>query len=110
MLKAAPCTIKVDGKQVADNQGGKSAEPCKYKLKDLQPAPSPIPRSPRTAAGQVPGSPQWRCCATCPGRSCSTASAATGLEEALVSGMGTVWRAEDLIVGYDVALKLILAL
>ncbi|MET8747684.1 hypothetical protein [Streptomyces sp. NPDC004728] len=34
MLKAAPCTIKVDGKQVADNQGGKSAEPCKYKLKD----------------------------------------------------------------------------
>ncbi|MFG3532952.1 hypothetical protein ACGF8B_40585 [Streptomyces sp. NPDC047917] len=34
MLKPAPCTIKVDGKSVADNQGGKSAEPCKYKLKD----------------------------------------------------------------------------
>ncbi|MFJ3235990.1 hypothetical protein [Streptomyces sp. NPDC086787] len=34
MLKPAPCTIKVDGKQVADNQGGKSAEPCKYELKD----------------------------------------------------------------------------
>ncbi|MFE9406449.1 hypothetical protein ACFYNY_32610 [Streptomyces sp. NPDC006530] len=34
MLKAAPCTIKVDGKQVADNQGGKSPEPCKYKIKD----------------------------------------------------------------------------
>ncbi|MFJ2899168.1 hypothetical protein ACIO87_30365 [Streptomyces sp. NPDC087218] len=34
MLKPAPCTIKVDGKQVADNQNGKSAEPCEYKLKD----------------------------------------------------------------------------
>ncbi|MFF8732185.1 hypothetical protein ACF073_37820 [Streptomyces sp. NPDC015171] len=34
MLKAAPCTINVDGKQVADNQDGKSAKPCEYKLKD----------------------------------------------------------------------------
>ncbi|MFJ6718719.1 hypothetical protein [Streptomyces sp. NPDC091259] len=34
MLKPAPCTIKVDGKQVADNQDGKTAEPCNYKLKD----------------------------------------------------------------------------
>ncbi|WDM14640.1 hypothetical protein J3S85_25890 [Streptomyces lavenduligriseus] len=34
MLKPAPCTIKVDGKQVADNQNGKSSEPCEYKLKD----------------------------------------------------------------------------
>lgn len=34
MLKPAPCTIEVDGKQVADNQGGKSAEFCKYKIKD----------------------------------------------------------------------------
>ncbi|MGW2670754.1 hypothetical protein ACWC5F_22175 [Streptomyces sp. NPDC001272] len=34
MLAPAPCTIKVDGKQVADNQAGKSAEPCRYKLKD----------------------------------------------------------------------------
>ncbi|MFJ4151891.1 hypothetical protein ACIP10_30560 [Streptomyces galbus] len=34
MLKPAPCTIKVDGKQVADNQDGKSSEPCEYKLKD----------------------------------------------------------------------------
>ncbi|MCX5174187.1 hypothetical protein [Streptomyces virginiae] len=34
MLKPAPCTIKVDGKQVADNQDGKSAKPCEYKLKD----------------------------------------------------------------------------
>ncbi|MFF2195113.1 hypothetical protein [Streptomyces sp. NPDC058157] len=34
MLVPAPCTIKVDGKQVADNQAGKSAEPCKYKLTD----------------------------------------------------------------------------
>ncbi|MFF9024821.1 hypothetical protein [Streptomyces eurythermus] len=33
MLKPAPCTIKVDGKQVADNQDGKSAKPCEYKLK-----------------------------------------------------------------------------
>ncbi|RKT02397.1 hypothetical protein BX286_0298 [Streptomyces sp. 3211.6] len=34
MLVPAPCTIKVDGKQVADNQGGKSAAPCTYKLMD----------------------------------------------------------------------------
>ncbi|MFF9770610.1 hypothetical protein ACF1GT_29185 [Streptomyces sp. NPDC014636] len=34
ILKPAPCTIKVDGKQVADNQNGKSAKPCEYKLKD----------------------------------------------------------------------------
>jgi hypothetical protein len=34
MLKPAPCTIKVDGKQVADNQEGKSPKPCEYKLKD----------------------------------------------------------------------------
>ncbi|MFI9063856.1 hypothetical protein ACIGQE_18495 [Streptomyces sp. NPDC053429] len=34
MLKAAPCTIKVDGKVVADNQDGTSPEPCMYKLKD----------------------------------------------------------------------------
>ncbi|MEU8431576.1 hypothetical protein AB0F18_01465 [Streptomyces sp. NPDC029216] len=34
MFMPAPCTIKVDGKQVADNQDGKSAEPCTYKLKD----------------------------------------------------------------------------
>ncbi len=34
MLKPAPCTIKVDGKQVADNQDRKSAKPCEYKLKD----------------------------------------------------------------------------
>jgi hypothetical protein len=33
MLKPAPCLIKVDGKQVADNQDGKSPEPCEYKLK-----------------------------------------------------------------------------
>ncbi|MFG2576876.1 hypothetical protein [Streptomyces sp. NPDC048481] len=33
MLKLAPCTIKVDGKQVADNQNGKSAGPCEFKLK-----------------------------------------------------------------------------
>ncbi|WP_181794424.1 hypothetical protein [Streptomyces sp. WELS2] len=33
MLKPAPCTIKVDGKRVADNQDGKSPEPCEYKLK-----------------------------------------------------------------------------
>ncbi|MEU4871597.1 hypothetical protein [Streptomyces sp. NPDC021608] len=32
-LKPAPCTIEVDGEQVADNQGGKSAAPCAYKLK-----------------------------------------------------------------------------
>ncbi|MFH7594625.1 hypothetical protein WDV06_05890 [Streptomyces racemochromogenes] len=34
MLAPAPCTIKVDGRQVADNQGGKSAAPCTYKLTD----------------------------------------------------------------------------
>ncbi|GLX22441.1 hypothetical protein [Streptomyces lavendulae] len=34
MLKPAPCTIKVDGKQVADNQEGKSPKPCEYKIKD----------------------------------------------------------------------------
>lgn len=34
MLKPAPCTIKVDGKQVADNQDGTSDEHCKYELKD----------------------------------------------------------------------------
>ncbi|MFF4580028.1 hypothetical protein [Streptomyces sp. NPDC001389] len=34
MLTAAPCAIKVDGRQVADNQGGKSAGPCAYKLND----------------------------------------------------------------------------
>ncbi|MEU7072995.1 hypothetical protein AB0B30_28075 [Streptomyces narbonensis] len=34
MLKPAPCTIKVDGKQVADNQDGASPKPCEYKLKD----------------------------------------------------------------------------
>ncbi|MFF4185541.1 hypothetical protein ACFYZ9_20330 [Streptomyces sp. NPDC001691] len=34
MLQAAPCTIKVDGKQVADNQNGKSDKLCEYQLKD----------------------------------------------------------------------------
>ncbi|KOU40206.1 hypothetical protein [Streptomyces sp. WM6378] len=34
MLQAAPCTIKVDGKQVADNQNGKSDKLCEYKLKN----------------------------------------------------------------------------
>ncbi|WP_331752165.1 hypothetical protein [Streptomyces sp. NBC_00829] len=34
MLKPAPCTIKVDDKQVADNQDGKSSKPCEYKIKD----------------------------------------------------------------------------
>ncbi|NEB76391.1 hypothetical protein G3I40_14320 [Streptomyces sp. SID14478] len=33
MLKAAPCTITVDGKQVADNDGGNSDKPCEYQLK-----------------------------------------------------------------------------
>ncbi|WP_171170722.1 hypothetical protein [Streptomyces sp. I05A-00742] len=33
MLYAAPCTITVDGKKVADNQGGKSNKPCEYKVK-----------------------------------------------------------------------------
>ncbi|MCQ9129815.1 hypothetical protein [Streptomyces hilarionis] len=32
-LKPAPCTIEVDGEQVADNQDGRSAAPCAYKLK-----------------------------------------------------------------------------
>ncbi|MFJ8646121.1 hypothetical protein ACIRNI_08350 [Streptomyces sp. NPDC093546] len=32
-LTAAACTITVDGKQVADNGGGKIAKPCSYKLK-----------------------------------------------------------------------------
>ncbi|MET9800265.1 hypothetical protein [Streptomyces sp. NPDC006368] len=32
MLKQAPCTIKVDGKQVADNDGGKNPKGCTYKL------------------------------------------------------------------------------
>ncbi|MEU9097151.1 hypothetical protein [Streptomyces sp. NPDC048361] len=33
-LKAAPCTIKVDGKVVADNQGGASkSKMCEYMLK-----------------------------------------------------------------------------
>lgn len=33
LLVPAPCTIKVDGKQVADNEDGKSPKPCEYKLK-----------------------------------------------------------------------------
>ncbi|MCF3135033.1 hypothetical protein [Streptomyces olivochromogenes] len=33
MLKTAACVIKVDGKQVADNNGGKSPKPCEYLLK-----------------------------------------------------------------------------
>ncbi|MGI5341702.1 hypothetical protein ACQEVS_32000 [Streptomyces sp. CA-181903] len=33
MLRAASCTILVDGKKVADNQDGKSNKPCEYKLK-----------------------------------------------------------------------------
>ncbi|WP_329416507.1 hypothetical protein OG802_33160 [Streptomyces sp. NBC_00704] len=33
LLKLAPCSIKVDGKQVADNQDGKSPGPCEFKLK-----------------------------------------------------------------------------
>ncbi|MEU9993369.1 hypothetical protein AB0E10_42830 [Streptomyces sp. NPDC048045] len=32
-LKMAPCVIKVDGKQVADNNGGKDSKPCEYKVK-----------------------------------------------------------------------------
>lgn len=40
MLKPAPCTIKVDGKQVADNQDGKSPQPCEYKLKDHTSSPN----------------------------------------------------------------------
>ncbi|MER6737567.1 hypothetical protein [Streptomyces puniciscabiei] len=31
--KTAPCVIEVDGKQVADNNGGKDAKPCEYKLR-----------------------------------------------------------------------------
>ncbi|MER5548115.1 hypothetical protein ACWDBD_05715 [Streptomyces sp. NPDC001118] len=33
MLKMASCVIKVDGKQVADNNGGKTNKPCEYKVK-----------------------------------------------------------------------------
>ncbi|MFI9243885.1 hypothetical protein ACIGXF_15080 [Streptomyces sp. NPDC053086] len=33
MLHAAACVITVDGKKVADNQGGKSDKPCEYKVK-----------------------------------------------------------------------------
>ncbi|GHC39554.1 hypothetical protein [Streptomyces cinnamoneus] len=33
MLHAAPCVITVDGKKVADNQGGKSDKMCEYTLK-----------------------------------------------------------------------------
>ncbi|MEU7280396.1 hypothetical protein AB0A69_16650 [Streptomyces sp. NPDC045431] len=33
MLKAAGCTITVDGKKVADNGDGAVAKPCSYKLK-----------------------------------------------------------------------------
>ncbi|MFJ3302505.1 hypothetical protein ACIPSA_05190 [Streptomyces sp. NPDC086549] len=33
MLKTAACVIKVDGKQVADNNGGKSPKPCEFLLK-----------------------------------------------------------------------------
>ncbi|MER0445509.1 hypothetical protein ABR738_13210 [Streptomyces sp. Edi4] len=33
-LKAAPCTITVDGKKVADNNDGASPKPCSYTLKD----------------------------------------------------------------------------
>lgn len=33
MLTAAACTITVDGKKVADNDNGKIAKPCSYKLK-----------------------------------------------------------------------------
>ncbi|WP_432135362.1 MULTISPECIES: hypothetical protein [unclassified Streptomyces] len=32
-LSAAPCVIKVDGKQVADNDGGKDPKGCNYTLK-----------------------------------------------------------------------------
>ncbi|MCN9239373.1 hypothetical protein NGF19_00995 [Streptomyces sp. RY43-2] len=32
-LKMAGCVIKVDGKQVADNDDGNTAKPCKYKIK-----------------------------------------------------------------------------
>ncbi|GHE34468.1 hypothetical protein [Streptomyces capitiformicae] len=33
LLQPAPCVIKVDGKQVADNDDGKSAEGCSYTIK-----------------------------------------------------------------------------
>ncbi|MGW3147310.1 hypothetical protein ACWDG1_22030 [Streptomyces sp. NPDC001177] len=33
MLKPAACVIKVDGRRVADNNGGKSPKPCEYLLK-----------------------------------------------------------------------------
>ncbi|MFF3123234.1 hypothetical protein ACFVRD_12870 [Streptomyces sp. NPDC057908] len=33
MLHAAACVITVDGKKVADNQGGKSDKMCQYKVK-----------------------------------------------------------------------------
>ncbi|MBZ4321595.1 hypothetical protein [Streptomyces huiliensis] len=33
MLRAASCSIIVDGKKVADNQDGKSGKPCEYELK-----------------------------------------------------------------------------
>ncbi|MEV1040453.1 hypothetical protein AB0J01_27940 [Streptomyces sp. NPDC050204] len=32
-LRAATCVIKVDGKKVTDNQGGKSGKPCTYNVK-----------------------------------------------------------------------------
>ncbi|MEU2389496.1 hypothetical protein [Streptomyces sp. NPDC007369] len=32
-LQQAPCVIKVDGKQVADNDGGKNPKGCLYRLK-----------------------------------------------------------------------------
>ncbi|RVU27836.1 hypothetical protein EOT10_06010 [Streptomyces antnestii] len=32
-LRPAPCVIKVDGKQVADNEEGKSIAGCKYLVK-----------------------------------------------------------------------------
>lgn len=32
-LQQAPCLIKVDGKQVADNDGGKNPKGCSYKIK-----------------------------------------------------------------------------
>ncbi|MEH0433846.1 hypothetical protein QBB34_47645 [Streptomyces stelliscabiei] len=33
LLQFAPCVIKVDGKQVADNHGGKSTKGCSYTIK-----------------------------------------------------------------------------
>ncbi|MET9882059.1 hypothetical protein ABZZ20_02675 [Streptomyces sp. NPDC006430] len=32
-LQQAPCTIKVDGKKVADNEGGKNSKGCTYLIK-----------------------------------------------------------------------------